>query len=465
VVARLAAQGLAPARVVEPSCGQGAFLAAAAAAWPAARLEGHDINPAYVADAQRQTPAASVQVTDFFTADWDGLLGGAGELLVLGNPPWVTSADLSALGSANRPARANTEAMPGMEAITGRGNFDVSEWMLLKLLRSLAGRPFTLAMLCKRSVARRVLAHAAQGALPVRGQLHRIDAPSHFGASVAAVLLTLSHSPTPAPPPRWPVYASLSDEAPAAVLGLVGGQLTADTDAFARTAHLSGACTPEWRSGIKHDCARVMELRGAAPSLVSRVDGPVSLENAYVYPFMKGSDVFRGRWPPQRSVVVPQQRIGQETRSIAQRAPKTWAYLQRHRLALGSRKSRIYRGRPEFSVFGVGDYSFTPWKVLVAGLYKGLQFRLVGPHDGKPVVVDDTCYLLPFDDEETARAAHAALSSAAASAFFEARVFWDDKRPVNKQLLQALDLQRLVQGTTAAGPVSQSSTPTPQASP
>jgi hypothetical protein len=42
-----------------------------------------------------------------------------------------------------------------------------------------------------------------------------------------------------------------------------------------------------------------------------------------------------------------------------------------------------------------------------------------------------------------ARAAWRALSSATAREFFEARIFWDAKRPITKAILGALDLAAL----------------------
>jgi hypothetical protein len=94
-------------------------------------------------------------------------------------------------------------------------------------------------------------------------------------------------------------------------------------------------------------------------------------------------------------------------------------------------------------MFGVGPYTFAPWKVAVSGLYKRFAFSLYGPEEGRPVVLDDTCYFLSFADEAPARAALRALQSAEAQDFFESRVFWDEKRPIRKALLQSLDLRRL----------------------
>jgi hypothetical protein len=142
-------------------------------------------------------------------------------------------------------------------------------------------------------------------------------------------------------------------------------------------------------------------------------------------------------------VVVPQRGLADDPAALQRTAPRTWAYLCAHRASLAARRSSVYRGRPEFAVFGVGPYSFAPWKVAVSGLHKRCEFALVGPEDGRPVLLDDTCYFLPFDDEAEARASWAALGSAAAREFFAARVFWDAKRPIRKALLQTLDLRAL----------------------
>ena len=127
------------------------------------------------------------------------------------------------------------------------------------------------------------------------------------------------------------------------------------------------------------------------------------------------------------------------------RHPKRVAYLSKHRSLLEARKSSIYKGQPDFAVFGIGDYTFAPWKVAVSGMYKRFQFALVGPQDDQPVVFDDTCYFLPFDDERSACAAAQALGSALATDFLSSRIFWDAKRPISKAVLQTLDLQSLQQ--------------------
>jgi hypothetical protein len=467
VLARMSSRP-APVTVVEPTCGQGTFLVSAASRLPAAELVGYEINAGYTGAARRALAGhrrKRLVTRDFFDVDWERELADLpGPLLVLGNPPWVTSAQLGALGSANAPRKDNRErGLRGLDAVTGKSNFDVSEWMLVRLLEALAGRDATIALLCKSAVARRVIETVAARDLDVVPVgLWRVDAARHFDASVSAVLFVAetragasASSRARASSPRqavWPVHGELGASRssrrtkPEAALGVVDGVLVADADRYARTRHLAGACSPEWRSGLKHDCARVMELARASAASPWRngLGEIVDVEEELVHPLLKSSDIANARTTPSRAMIVTQRALGEDTAGLRRRAPRAWRYLTRHRAMFDARKSSIYEKQPPFAMFGVGGYSFAPWKVAISGLYKRSTFTVVGPHDGRPVVLDDTCYFLAFDDEARARRAADALRSEAASDFFAARIFWDAKRPVTKGILQALDLQALL---------------------
>jgi hypothetical protein len=94
-------------------------------------------------------------------------------------------------------------------------------------------------------------------------------------------------------------------------------------------------------------------------------------------------------------------------------------------------------------VFGVGDYTFAPWKVAISGFYKQLHFAVVGTLEDKPTVLDDTSYFVACRSKEEARHIAGLLNSDVAREFFSAYVFWDAKRPITVDLLRRLDLQAL----------------------
>lgn len=443
-----------PRTVIEPTCGRGSFLRAAARRLPEAEIIGYEINPAHAKIAAKESPGASVRRADFFAVDWEREIAKLEEpILVLGNPPWVTSAGLGAIGGKNLPVKRNFKGQRGLDAITGKGNFDVSEWMILRLLEALSGRDAALAMLCKSTVARRVVERAAkEGSLVHPGAMWRIDAQSHFEAAVDAALFLCRISPEARSiTASWPVYGSLDSEDAETAFGVADGNLVADLAAYSRTRHLAGSSSPAWRSGLKHDAARVMELRRHGDSWMNGLGEVAEVEHDFVYPLLKSTAVARGELDADRAVIVPQRTLGEDTLVLRERAPKLWAYLRRHERALAARRSSIYRGRPPFSIFGIGEYAFAPWKVAVSGLHKHLRFRLVGPREGRPVMLDDTCYFLPFAREAEARRAARALQSELAADFFRGRVFWDSKRPITKGVLQALDLDRLPRALPGRG--------------
>ena len=239
------------------------------------------------------------------------------------------------------------------------------------------------------------------------------------------------------------VYAELHNSAARSVLGFEDGILLADVSAYRRWKHLGGADGPKWRSGIKHNCAKVMEVFLEGERYRNGLGELVELEEACLYPMLKSSGLANGRRSGNRRMIVTQRTIGEDTAVIQATAPKTWAYLTAHADLLNKRASSIYRNRPPFSVFGIGDYSFAPWKVAISGFYKRLGFSSVGPVKGRPVVLDDTSYFLPCETEKQAEYLASLLNSPPAQAFYGAFVFWDAKRPITVDLLRRLDLRKL----------------------
>ena len=188
---------MSPRSVLEPTCGKGSFLKAATVAFPqCVNIQGYDINPDYVAEAST-VEKAEVHCVDFFQMDWSLVLDGLPEpILVIGNPPWVTNSAMGLLKGTNLPPKSNFLHLKGLDAMTGKSNFDISEWMLLHLMEQLSGRHGILAILCKTAVARKVISHAWKHKLSMsQVALYRIDAAKYFDASVDAGLLVCFFQP------------------------------------------------------------------------------------------------------------------------------------------------------------------------------------------------------------------------------------------------------------------------------
>ena len=438
--------GFAPAAIIEPTCGQGTFLAAALEAFPDATVRGYEYNPAHAEAAQRTVSRfsqATVQKGNFFRVDWDTELSKlADPLLILGNPPWVTNAAVGSLGGSNLPEKSNLDGLRGIDALTGRANFDISEWMLRENLRWLRGRHGAIAVLCKTSVARKVLVHAWSASLPIKSAtIYRFDAHREFGVSVDACLFFVCLAPG-AQTRECAVCDTLNAPRPSSSFGMRDGRLVSDLETYERLQSLSSDGLTGWRSGVKHDCSRVFEFSVKNGELVNGLGEVVSLETDVVFPLLKSSDV-ASRRPPRKYLIVPHRSMDESSHELRSRAPRAWQYLTAHERTLEARASAVYKKRPKFSIFGIGPYSFAPWKVAISGLYKSLRFTKIGPIDGQPILLDDTCYFFPCDSEEECLCLYQLVSSPFALEFWSSLVFWDSKRPITAKLLNLLDLASL----------------------
>ncbi len=441
-------------RVLEPTCGRGHFLAGLLAGdSPPGEIRGIEVQPNHWEEARTvaascQTANVSVLQSDLFQVDLGADLNwqGNGPLLVIGNPPWVTSAELGVIGGGLPPAKANIKKLRGIDAKTGSSNFDMAEAIWFKLINELAQETATIALLCKTSVARNVLEHAKRVGLPIAdAAIFRIDARRWFKVTVDACLfrVTLGHAGFPQ---RIPVYDNLAASSPQSELGFDRGRIIADFETYQSVRFVDGICPLTWRQGLKHDAAVVMELvyDEAASSLHNKLGQTVEVEPEYIYPLVKGADLIPGAVTrPRRAVVVTQCRIGQGTQDLEDSAPRLWSYLNLHATAFAKRKSSIYKRQPPFAIFGVGPYSFAPYKVAISGLHKDPHFQVLGPRQGRPVMLDDTCYFVPCRTAEQAALTAALLNDPTALELLRAITFRDAKRPITKAVLQRIDLNAL----------------------
>ena len=446
----LRARGISPATVVEPTCGWGNFLVASIKMFgDSVKYFGFDINSEHINEAHENiasldTVPCELKCEDFYDKDWTGFFNSLPEeLLIIGNPPWVTNAILGSLGSKNLPEKNNFQGHRGIEAKTGKANFDVSEWMLIRLLESLHGKRATLAMLCKTTTARKILKHCWNRGFDIGDStLYSIDAKKHFGVSVDACLLVVQTGET-TQLKSASVYADFSCANRLANFGIYREELVSDIEAFKSVEELDGIEYRKWRSGVKHDAVKIMELEPSGNEWVNGLGERCMIESSHLFPILKSSNLANGQLKPSKYVLLTQRKTTDDTSSISLNAPKTWQYLLAHCDVLDRRKSSIYTKRPRFSIFGVGSYTFSPWKVAISGLYKNPVFRVIGSVNGKPITLDDTCYFIPCETKEEAVFFELLLNSKVAQSFIKSLIFPDSKRPITIDVLKRIDLKKL----------------------
>jgi len=305
----LAESGELPDVIIEPTCGLGSFIVAATEHFPEAKaIFGFDINPDYVREAIKSTNCdgksrIKIEHRNFFEFDWrEFLITQKGRVLVIGNPPWVTNSALSLMGGENLPEKSNFQGNKGFSAKTGKANFDISEWMLIRLISVLHQREGCLAMLCKTATARKTLKYAWMKGLNIgRCSLHFIAAKQHFGASVDACLLVI-HTGISELVNTAVVYRDLSFDEKISTIGIVGKELISNLDEYEKLKRIDGFPYYTWRSGIKHDAAGVMAFTIENGQLMNGKHQFRQIEETYLYPLLKSSDVANGRIIPEKFV-------------------------------------------------------------------------------------------------------------------------------------------------------------------
>ena len=250
----LVSTGIDPDAIIEPTCGSGSFLLSAVKHFhKLKKVVGYDINPNHLQNASRMLDrkgySATLEVQDFFNANWHNILSGAGDRpLLLGNLPWVTSARLGSMNSDNLPKKSNFQGHEGFAAKTGKANFDISEWMLIKLLEASRSIDIDIAILCKVATARKVLKYAWIHDHSVsKASLHLIDAALHFGASVNACLLYIRIRQDAAKCASAEQYRGLSYELMTGQVGTVKGELVSDAKSYSVYSQLDGHEQRKWR--------------------------------------------------------------------------------------------------------------------------------------------------------------------------------------------------------------------------
>lgn len=447
-----------PSVVIEPTCGKGNFILAALKTFQSVKkVYGVEIYRPYVWETKFsilefylentnfQKPEIFINHYNVFDFNFEAIASDISDqnILLIGNPPWVTNSMLGSLNSTNLPTKSNFKKHNGLDAITGKGNFDIAEYITLMLLDTFQHQKGNLALLVKNSVIKNLVFDQKNNNYKISNlQKHCIDSKKEFNVSVDAALFFCQLGVHPSfECIEFNFYKNLN---PILSFGWVDEKFVSNIDAYVHSKYIDGICSFEWRQGLKHDCSTIMELDKVNGHYVNALNEETELESDLVYGILKSSDLKNTIVKePRKYTIVTQRKVGQDTSYIRSKYPKTYQYLLNHQSSFDARKSSIYKDKPSFSIFGIGDYSFKPFKVVISGLYKTFHFTLVLPDNQKPLMLDDTCYMLGFDSLDYAAYTLILLNSQTTKELLQAITFPDAKRTFTKDVLMRIDLYKL----------------------
>lgn len=366
-------------------------------------------------------------------------------LLILGNPPWVTNSQLGSLNSDNLPIKSNFKGHNGFDAMTGKGNFDIAEYICLMLFNAFANTNGVFAFLVKNIVIKNLINDQFHNNYRIGNMIQfGIDAKKEFNVSADASLLFCKLNTKPSfQCLRKSIYSEDNDSKN--YFGFVGDRFVSNVGSYSKYKKYDGRSPLIWRSGVKHDCSKVMELELVNGFYINQLDEKVVLENEIIYGLLKSSDLKNTIIDStKRYTIITQKRIGEDTSYLEKRLPDIYSYLSNHKQYFAARKSKIYNDKPEYSIFGIGDYSFTRYKIAISGLYKQTKFSLLLPYKNKPMMVDDTCYFIGFDNLTYAVIVLLALNHKSTQEFLNSLIFYDSKRIITKDILMRIDLAKIL---------------------
>lgn len=380
---------------------------------------------------------------------------------LVGNPPWLTwdRLDEGIKGALRERDVERLGLLPhgGAASRLGHSNDDLSVpfvWICLDryladdgvasvvlkrdLLTGPAGAVFRGLSVGERSLAVERI-HDFAPLAPFGGQV---------GADAALYTLRADADPSfPVETTRWHADGEANFESLAAMRATLS-RTTADLAPLEpedrRSAWLPtdddraaiGECVHEIRHGVKDDAEAVFDIDR---------DHLDDLEHDRVYPYLKSRHIVKYGLFGHDLRLVPVDKAGEGDESaLLEQCPATYEYLDGHREQLADRGSSWLDGGPFYNVFGVGEYTWAPYKLVWCRLGFKPHFAVVStvedPTLGEKLVVPgDHCMFVGFDEERAAHALCALLNSSVYQRTLR-ELAGDGKASLSKSVVSELEL-------------------------
>jgi SAM-dependent methyltransferase len=195
--------------------------------------------------------------------------------------------------------------------------------------------------------------------------------------------------------------------------------LTASPDTLPALRKVLGGCSYEGHAGVYTGGANgvywleVVALRAGGLAVVKNLTEGAKikvrnvsgvLERTLLYPLLRGRDVQRWSASPSATILMvqdPEKRQGIDEKELQRKYPNTHHYLKSFEEILRSRAAfkryftrKVGRGRiqevaPFYSMFDVGEYSVSPWKVVWRYIATDFIVAVVGTQEDKPILPNE----------------------------------------------------------------------------
>jgi len=354
---------------------------------------------------------------------------------LVGNPPWITWGTLSdRVKDAWRETyvdRLDLFPHEGFESRLGHGNDDVSVLFVWVCISHYLAEGGTASFVLKRDILRgpagTLLRTQSVGGRPLAVRhVHDFAGLHPFGPDVdtdaAVYTFAADTEPTfPIPLDAWRAGTDDPDFSAATRIRETlardrGAVVPVDPDdpssAWIREAAeraALGECTHRIRHGLKDDAKEVFGIDR---------DQLATLEPDHVYPYLASRHVVKYGLFGYDLHLVPMRKANEDNEAELRRTcPDTYAYLAANREALEDRSSAWLADGPFYNVFGLGEYTWAPYKVVWCRLGFKPHFAVVSTVDDetlgeKPVVPGDHFMFVPTDSEAEAHFLCGLLNSA-----------------------------------------------------
>ena len=164
----------------------------------------------------------------------------------------------------------------------------------------------------------------------------------------------------------------------------------------------------------------------------------IPLEKELIYPLIRGKDIKKWKIETPYSIIIPYKTNGKvipkdelkinyfKTYSYFYNKKNCFEYIlinratyKKHYLSLNSKNTV-----PEYVLYNIGDYTFSPYKVVWKALATSMAATVISNKDGKLIIPDHNIVMVPLYEEDEAYFLAGILNSDIVNKFVNAYISW-----------------------------------------